>query len=144
MVQTKKCISKIFLYYMCCIYFRIIWIEDNMNSQYQGRGRVMREILTEDRWKHQGWEQDKGCCSHAAEVAKGSPVEEKEVTFWCLPSPDGFCLMYGQEFCVSCEIAISRNRSLGRGQKHLLRRDFFCCYEREVTIYDILIDHRTQ
>lgn len=48
-----------------------------MNSQYQGR-QGYEEILTEDGWKHQGWEQDKGCCSHAAEVAKGSPVEEKK------------------------------------------------------------------
>lgn len=77
-----------------------------MTSQYQGGGRVMREILTEDSCKHQGWEQDKGCCSHAAEVAKGSPVEEEEVTFWCLPSLDGFCLIYCQEFYLSCEIAI--------------------------------------
>lgn len=32
----------------------------------------MREILTEDGCKCQSQEQDKGCSSHVAEVAKGS------------------------------------------------------------------------
>lgn len=89
----------------------------------------MREILTEDGRKCQSQEQGKGCYFHAAEVTKGSQMVAKQVTLWCLLCPLGSCLIYCQEFLprLGCERAISRNRIMGRGQKHLLVWKFFYC-----------------
>lgn len=79
----------------------------------------MREILTEDGGKCQGKKQDKGCF-HAAEVAKGDRWRlSRDLLVSARPSRT--LLYIVKSFCISCEIAVSRNRILGRGKKCLLR-----------------------
>lgn len=97
-----------------------MWVEDDTRCWHQGRGSVMKEILTEDGSKCQSQEWDKGCCSHGAEVAYGSQVEAKEVLSGVCPAHLGAALYTIKSSCLSCEIAFSRNGILVSGEKRLI------------------------
>lgn len=98
----------------------------------------MRQILTN---KCQGQEQDKGCHSHAAEEAKGSQMEVKEVTFWCLPSHLPYILSRIPASIVKHLFAGSESWKEVRNICWVLK--FFYC-ERQMILHDFLIVNRTR